>query len=140
MGNLNINKSIIGGNLTADPELKQTQNGIPVTSFTVAVRRRTSKGKEPITDFLTVVAWRQTAEFVCKYFHKGSSICVVGSNQTRTWKDNAGNNRYATEIVADEVYFVDSKSNNEPNSAPYIPDSYTAPQFEDITDEDELPF
>ncbi len=112
MANFNFNKAIIGGRLTADPELKTTTSGSSVVSFTVAVTRRfTSKeGEAPQTDFLNVVAWRKTAELVAKYFRKGSSICVTGSVQTRSWTDNDGKKRYATEIVADEINFVDSKS------------------------------
>ena len=112
MANFNFNKAIIGGRLTADPELKTTSNGSSVVSFTVAVTRRFTpkEGEAPQTDFLNVVAWRKAAELVAKYFHKGSSICVTGSIQTRSWTDNDGNKRYATEIVADENNFVDSKS------------------------------
>ena len=111
MANLNLNKAIIGGRLTADPELKTTPSGLSVTTFTVAVNRRTAKaGETPQADFINVTAWRQTAEFITKYFRKASSICIVGSIQTRSWTDQQGQKRFATEIVADEAYFVDSKS------------------------------
>ena len=106
MANFNLNKVIVGGRLTADPELKTTPNGVSVVSFSVAVNRKVGKDKEPVTDFLNVVAWRGTADFVSKYFRKGSSICVVGSLQVRKWQDKDGGNRYATEIVADEVHFA----------------------------------
>lgn len=145
MANLNLNKVIIGGRMTADAELKQTQSGVSVTSFTVAVNRRAGKDKQPETDFLNVVAWRQSAEIVCKYFRKGSSICVVGSVQTRKWQDKDGGNRYATEIIADEILFVDSKGEAQGASADasaYIPDAYTnaAPQMEEVSGDDDLPF
>ena len=112
MANFNFNKAIIGGRLTADPELKTLPNGTAVTTFTVAVNRRFTpkEGEAPQADFLTVTAWRKTAELVAKYFRKGSCICVVGSIQTRNWTDNDGKKHYATEIVADEVNFVDSRS------------------------------
>ena len=105
-----FNKVILIGNLCADPELKQTQNGVSVTSFSLAVGRRKVKDQEPQTDFITVVAWRSTAEFICKYFQKGKSILVVGSLQTRTWEDQNGQKRYATEVVAEEAQFVEKKS------------------------------
>ena len=110
MANFNLNKVIIGGRLTADPELKTTPNGISVMSFTVAVNRHTSGNAEQQADFLNVTAWRGTAEFITRYFRKSSSICLMGSLQTRSWTDQNGQKRFATEIVADEAYFVDSKS------------------------------
>ncbi len=150
MANFNFNKVILGGRLTADPELKTTSSGISVTSFTVAVNRsfRPKNGEEPQADFLNVTAWRQTAEFVTRYFRKASSICVVGSLQTRSWVDQNGQKRFATEVVADEAYFVDAKSesplavqqaaaagfqntapNFQNNPAPsYIPEGYGAQQ------------
>lgn len=157
MANFNFNKVILGGRLTADPELKTTPSGIPVTTFTVAVNRRFGgkTGEEAQADFFNVTAWRQTAEFITRYFRKASSICVVGTLQTRTWEKD-GVKHYATEIVADEAYFVDAKSES-PNAAQqaqaagqtqaqpsYMPDAYmqqSAPQFEEIGDDDgELPF
>lgn len=138
MANFNINKVIIGGRLTADPEVKQTPNGVSVASFSVAVSRKVGKDKEPATDFLNVVAWRGTADFVGKYFHKGSSICVVGSLQVRKWQDKDGGNRYATEIVADEVNFVDGK--NEQGGGSYVPDAYSSPKMEDVETDEDLPF
>lgn len=158
MANFNLNKVILGGRLTADPELRTTTNGITVTTFTVAVTRSyRSADQQAQSDFINVVAWRQTAEFVSKYFRKGSSICVLGSIQTRSWKDQSGQTRYATEVVADEVNFVDSKSesasrqNSAPAPAPaYTPESYGAPsyassaaatpKFEEMSNEDDLPF
>lgn len=145
MANFNINKVILGGRLSADPELKQTQGGTSVCSFSIAVNRKYQKDGNQEADFINIVAWRTTAEFVCKYFKKGSSICVVGSIQNRSWEDNNGNKRYATEVIADEVVFVDSKSDGQAtaNTGNYIPNAYTAPQgqFEEIPDNgDDLPF
>ena len=138
MANFNLNKVILGGRLTADPELKQTPQGVSVTSFSVAVNRR---GKEQQADFINCVAWRQTAEFICKFFKKGSSICIVGNIQTRTWNDTQNNKRYATEVIVDEAYFVDSKSDGAPSftEAPAF-QTQQAPKFEEITGDDELPF
>ena len=100
--------------MTADPELKQTASGISVLSFTIAINRRVSSKNgeqgENQADFINVVAWRHTAEFISKYFRKGSSICVTGSIQNRTWTDQQGNKRYATEIIVDEAFFVDNSS------------------------------
>ena len=145
-----LNSVIIMGRLTADPELRTTPNGLSVTSFTVAVDRNYKSGDERQTDFISVVAWRQTAEFIARYFHKGSALCVTGSLQTRTWQDQNGQKRYATEVVVDEAMFVDSK--NEGGSAQtYTPDAYNtpsyasapaaaAPKFEEIKTDDDLPF
>ena len=146
MGNFNFNRVIIGGRLTADPELKTTTTDVSVTSFTVAVNRRfgNKNGEERQADFINVTAWRQQAELVTRYFKKGSSICIVGSIQTRNWTDNDGNKRYATDVVADEVVFVDSKG--ESSAAPaqatptYIPSAYTTPVMEEITEDEDLPF
>ena len=153
MANFNFNKVILGGRLTADPELKQTQSGIPVVSFSIAVNRRyQSKDAPQQTDFFNVTAWRATAEFVSKYFRKGSSICVTGTIQNRTWTDQQGQKRYATDIVADEVMFVDSRqeSSGAPAAPQYTPDAYSAPsfstpaasapKFEEVKTDDDLPF
>lgn len=123
MANLNLNKVVLGGRLTSDVELKQTPQGIAVCQFSIAINR---KGKEAGTDFINCVAWRNTAEFISKYFKKGSSICVTGSIQVRSWEDN-GNKRYATEVLVEEAMFVDSKADNET-------------KFEEIGEDDELPF
>ena len=152
MSNLNLNKVVLCGRLTADPELKQTQNGIAVVSFTIAVNRRFTRGADgqnnSQADFINCVAWRQTAEFISRYFKKGSSLCVTGSIQTRTWNDNTGAKRYATDVVVDEAMFVDSRSDNA-GSASYVPDAYGSPSyssgvetpnFEEIKTDDDLPF
>lgn len=156
MANFNLNKVILGGRLTADPELKTTASGVSVTSFTIAVNRRfSSKSGEGDTqaDFFNVTAWRQTAEFITRFFRKASSICICGSIQNRSWTDAQGVKRYATDIVADEAYFVDAKNENPVSasqSSSYVPDSYgaadfsnmnnSAPNFAEIADDEELPF
>ena len=103
-----LNIAAIMGRLTADPELRHTPNNVPVTSFSVAVARSfVRQGQERETDFINVVAWRSTAEFVCRYFKKGNMIAVNGSIQTRKYQDRDGNNRTAFEIVADNVHFCE---------------------------------
>lgn len=139
MSNLNLNKVIIAGHISQDFEVKQTQSGLSVVSLTVAVNRpqKDSEGKS-ITDFISVTAWRQAAETVGKYFKKGSAICVSGAIQTRSWTDQNGQKRYATDIVADNVYFIDSKADMEQGvGAAQIPAEQ--PHFEEINDDD-LPF
>lgn len=111
MANLNLNKVVIAGRLTSDPELKTTQNGVSVTTFSVAVNRAyVPKDGERQADFINCTAWRQTAEFITKYFAKGSSICVVGSIQTRKWENQDGETAYYFGVAVDEAMFVDSKS------------------------------
>lgn len=138
MANFNFNKTILGGRMTADPELKTTPSGVSVTSFSIAVTRKGTKD-DPKTDFINCVAWRGTAEFIQKYFTKGSSICVVGNLQTRTWEDNNGNKRYVTEVVVEEASFVDSKS-DAPGSTFTAPTNGTESNFVEIGDEDVLLF
>lgn len=104
-----FNTVILTGRLTADPELKTTANGVSVTSFTIAVQRKYKQGEESQADFINIVAWRQTAEFITKYFHKGSMIGIEGSIQTRKYQDKDGNNRVAFEVIANNVQFVESK-------------------------------
>ncbi len=155
MSSLNLNKVVLCGRLTADPELKQTQSGIGVVTFTLAVNRRfqsrsADQQQAQQADFISVVAWRQTAEFISKYFKKGSALCVTGSLQTRTWQDPQGNRRYATEVVVDEAMFVDSRGEAGAPVGYSMPDAYTtasfatpaaAPaNFEDVKAEDDLPF
>lgn len=116
-----LNISIIMGRLTADPELRATANGTSVCTFTVAVERDyTPKGSKRQTDFITVVAWRQTAEFVCKYFAKGSMIAVHGALQTRKYEDSNGNKRTAVEIVASGVSFTGEKRDTQPVITPAL--------------------
>lgn len=139
-----FNVVILTGRLTADPELKKTTSGISVTSFSIAVARRYRSGEEQQTDFIRVVAWRQTAEFVSKYFKQGSMIGIEGSIQTRTYTDRDGNNRTAFEVVANNVQFVESKrdsSGGAPTGA--VPASFSNTSDEDfteITGDDDLPF
>lgn len=158
MANFNFNRVILGGRLTADPELKTTPSGISVTTFSIAVNKRVKEGEEAQADFFNVTAWRQTAEFITRYFRKASSICIVGTLQTRTWTDQQGQKRYATEIVASEAFFVDAKSEMPqsaaqpqktqsyapPASTPYVPEAYqtnmTMPDFSTLPDDEELPF
>ena len=143
--NFNFNKAIIGGRLTAQPELKTTQSGTSVTSFSIAVNRKKGKDGDQQSDFINCVAFRERAELICRYFGKGSSICIVGEIQTRKWQDNNGNNRTATEVIVNEVNFVDSKGEGQgapaASSTPsYTPDAYKAPQFEEMAKDDDLPF
>ena len=110
MASFNFNKVILGGRIARDPELKTTQSGLSVTQFSIAVNRKSTKEQQaPQADFINVTAWRNTAEFITKFFRKGSSICIVGSLQTRSFTDKTGSKREVTEVVADEAYFVDSK-------------------------------
>ena len=112
-----FNLVVLTGRLTADPELKTTPNGISVTSFSIAVGRRYRAGEEAQTDFINIVAWRQTAEFITKYFKKGSLIGIEGSIQTRRYTDKNGNNRTAFEVVANNVQFVESKRDSAVSAA-----------------------
>ena len=132
-----MNKAILVGRLTRDPELKSTANGTNVCSFSVAVNRRYKNAEGNYdADFINCTAWRQTAEFVSKYFTKGRMIGVVGSIQTRNYDDKDGKKVYVTEVAADEVYFVESKGDNNTNTAPVADVNDFAP----IDDTDELPF
>ena len=149
-----FNKVILIGNMTADPELKQTAAGISVCSFSIAVNRRfakTEQGQQNV-DFINIVTWRQSAEFVSRYFKKGNPILVCGQLQTRTWTDTQGQKRYATEVVADEVSFVTSAAAGAQAPAAggaqgYTPDAYGAPSystgsanFEELPSDGDLPF
>ena len=110
------NKIVLMGRLTRDPELRKTGSGTAVTSFTLAVDRDfKSQSGEKETDFIDVVAWRSTAEFVAKYFTKGRMAVVEGRLQIRDWKDREGNNRRSAEVIADNVYFGDSKRDGGDN-------------------------
>lgn len=159
-----LNVAAIVGRLTADPELKHTSGDVSVVSFTLAVGRSYAKaGTERQTDFIDVVAWRSTADFICRYFRKGQLMAVQGSIQTRTYQDKNGNNRKAVEIVADNVHFVESKRSEEGDSygqsnsysrndsyAPSRPAAFNEPasayssgtsgDFEEIPGDDDLPF
>lgn len=152
-----LNVAVLMGRLVADPELRHTPNDVAVTSFTIAVDRSYVKaGAERQADFIDIVAWRATADFVCKYFRKGQLIAVQGSIQTRSYQDKDGNKRKAFEIVADNVHFAESKrdgaapsgngyggySRSEAPAAAPAP-AYTSGNtgdFEEIPTDDDLPF
>ena len=150
-----FNKVILIGNMTADPELKQTAGGVSVCSFSIAVNRRFAKadqGQQNV-DFINIVTWRQQAEFVSRYFKKGNPILICGQLQTRSWTDNQNQKRYATEVQADEVSFVASAAQSGAqggavNGGAYTPDAYGAPafnsapsvNFEEIPNDGDLPF
>lgn len=147
MANLNLNKVILGGRLTADVELKQTPSGVSVAQFSLAVNRKYQVEGQQQTDFINCVAWRQTAEFISKYFRKGSSLCVVGQVQTRSWTDQNNQKRYATEVIVDEALFVDSKNEAQQTgtaTADQTPaPTFKAPEvanFEPLAQDDDLPF
>lgn len=147
-----LNKIFLQGRLVADPELRHTQSGIPVASFRIAVDRDyKNQNGEKETDFINIVAWRGTGEFVSRYFYKGRMAIVVGQLQIREYTDRDGNRRYMTEVVANNIYFGDSKkdsttSNNNTGQESYS--NYGPPDggvgngaFSELTDDDgELPF
>ena len=123
-----MNKVILIGNLTKEPEAKNTQSGVSVCTFTVAVRRRFKDADgEYQSDFINCVAWRQTANFISSYFHKGSKIAITGNIQTRSYDDSNGQKKYVTEVIVDEAEFVESKSTAQ--KAATKPDSYEEDQF-----------
>ena len=112
-----MNKVILMGRLTKDPEMRQTQSGVAVCSFSIAVNRRFAKEGQQTADFLNCTAWRNTAEFISKYFTKGNMISVVGCLQSRSWDGSDGKKQYATDIVVEEAYFTGSKENTAPAPA-----------------------
>ena len=140
-----MNNICISGNITKDIEVKNTTTGKTVTSFDVAVKRPMTKDT---TDFFTVVAWGQSAEYLGKYAKKGSKVVIAGKLTTRKWQDNNGNNRIAFEIVADNVELMDSRNASEISVADaYVPDAYGSPNFstdvpnfEEVKTDDDLPF
>lgn len=138
------NKVILMGRITADPELKQTPSGVSVTNFTLAVDRKYNKGEEKQADFITIIAWRHTADFITKYFTKGSAILIEGELQTRSWTDQQGNKRYATEVVASVAAFCEAKHSAETNSLPPTQNGAQArdfaPQWEELDSDEPLPF
>lgn len=150
-----LNRVILMGRLVADPELKTTPSGISVTSFRIAVERSYAKaGEERQADFINVVCWRNTAEFVCKYFRKGSLIALEGQLQGRTYQDKDGSNRYIVEVVADKVSFTGEKTTEKQERQEKKPQGYPAPagatptvyasgsdrDFEEMPLDDDLPF
>ena len=126
-----LNVVVLSGRLTADPELKTTQNGVSVCSFSIAVERRYRQGEERQADFINIVTWRSSAEFVSKYFKKGQMIAVRGAIQTRRYQDKDGNNRTAFEVVADDVQFADFGKKEDKPSADVDPANDPLPQFAD---------
>jgi single-strand DNA-binding protein len=140
-----MNKAILMGRLTRDPELRTTSNQVPWCSFTIAVDRRFKNASgEKQADFIPIVAWRQQAEFCSRYFRKGSRIAVVGSIQTRSWDDAEGKRHNMTEVIADEVYFTESKRSDSGGEAPAGPPAGQAPAgdgfFPSPDDDTALPF
>ena len=152
-----FNKVFIMGNISNELELKQTQSGTSVCSFNVAVNRYAKDPREAKTDFFTVVAWQQKAEFVSRYFKKGQAIVVCGRLENREWTDKQGNKRISTEIIAEEVSFAGGKENsaegkNNAPTQPYMPNAYTqyptdnfastqnSQNFEEIPGDETLPF
>ena len=131
-----FNLVVLTGRLTADPELRYTANNTPVTSFSIAVDRRAKQGEERQADFIPIVAWKQTAEFVSKYFQKGSMIGIEGTIQMRQYRDKEGAKRTAFEVIANNVQFVESKK--QENTRP----SVMIDPEEDFTEvaDDDLPF
>lgn len=138
-----VNCAVIMGRLVANPELRATKSsGVSITSITVAVERNFS-GEDKQTDFIDVIAWRGTAEFICKYFSKGSMIAIQGKIQTRTYEDKNGNKRKAVEIVADNVSFCGGKNSESDNSVSSTPvPAYSNSDDNDFREipEDDLPF
>ncbi len=139
-----FNLVVLTGRLTADPELKTTPNGVSVTSFSIAVSRRYRAGEETQADFINIVAWRQTAEFITKYFKKGTMIGIEGSIQTRRYVDKDGKNRTVFEVVANNAQFVESKRDggaaNDTADAPASYSNATANEFAEISGDEDLPF
>lgn len=136
-----LNRIALMGRIANDLELKQTPNGVYVTSFRIAVDRNYSSNGQKVTDFIKVVAWRQTAEFICNYFSKGRMIAIEGSLQTRNYEDKNGSKRTAYEVVIDQAYFADSKQgeNNQAMNKPKQEPNFD--EYEELeSDEADLPF
>ncbi len=152
MSNFNFNKTMLGGRLTADPENKQTPSGAAVTTFTIAVSRHYAKNTEekPVTDFFKIYAWNGLADFVARFFRRGSAIFVVGRIQNRSYVDHEGTKRYVTEIVAEEISFVESKGETASvpgtggasveKPAPLASSYASAEDFASVGSDEDLPF
>lgn len=134
-----LNNVTLMGRLTAAPELKTTTGGINVMSFTIAVDRRYQQNGERQADFINCVAWRNTAEFITRFFKKGDMIAVIGEIQTRKYQDQNGNNRTAVEVVINQASFCGGKNNNNDNNADGVAYGING-NFEELADDDELPF
>lgn len=141
---MSLNHIVIMGRLTKDPELRHTQSGVAVASFTLAVERDFAGGGHKQTDFIDIVAWRNTGEFVAKYFTKGQMAAVSGRLQLRDWTDNDGKKRKAAEVVADQVYFAESKKPESTVKRDEDPHYYNIGAdesgFTEVDDSGELPF
>lgn len=137
-----FNAVTLSGRLTADPELKTTTSGTAVTSFSIAVDRPVYKDGEKKTDFIKIVAWRGNAEFISKYFRKGSLIGIEGSIQTRNYEDKNGNARVAFEVIANKAHFLEKKRDNDEqaNFTPSYQNADTSDFSEIGTDDEDLPF
>jgi single-strand DNA-binding protein len=142
-----FNKVILIGNLVDNPELKQTPSGVPVTNFRIAVSRKFKRENEQDADFISIVAWRKAAEFVNRYFTKGKSILVCGQLQSHSWTDNDGNKRGTLEVVAEEVSFVERKtdegsaqSSTSTTSTSYNATSEEFAEFVEMSEDSDLPF
>lgn len=150
-----LNNVVLMGRLTADPELRHTPNDIPVTTFTLAVNRSFAKaGSGRATDFIDIVAWRNTAEFVSRYFNKGQLVAVEGSIQTRTYQDKEGKNRKVFEVIANNVHFAEAKrdgisnsSNASNNNSNFNSENFgnsfengSVDDFKEVPMDDDLPF
>lgn len=134
-----LNKIILMGRLTADPEIKQTQSGINTVSFSIACERDyAASGEKRQVDFINIVAWRQTAEVISKYFSKGRMIAIEGRLQTRDYTDANGNKHYLTEVVANRAYFADSKPDWQTKSD--IKSQEQTAEYEEIDDDEDVPF
>ena len=138
MANFNLNKVILGGRIASDVSLAVTPGGVSYVRFTLAVTRRGANGE---TDFITVSAWRQTAEFITRYFTKGNAICVSGAIRTDVWEDREGHKRRNISVIADEAYFVDSKGDSAGAADDPAAVSPTKKEnFEAVDENEELPF
>lgn len=136
-----LNKVILMGRLTRDPEIRYTQNNTPVASYSIAVDRNYSKDQDRQTDFIDIVSWNKSAEFVSKWFKKGSLIVVVGRLQVRKWQDKDGNNRISYEVISEEVSFGGSKNDSDSDSSGSRANATIDAENTDDTDDDgEMPF
>ena len=133
-----INNVVLTGRLARDPEIKQTQSGVSVCNFCIAVDRQYKSGEEKICDFINCVAWRSTADFVRKWFHKGDGIGVIGCIQTRKWATESGENRYATEVLCQQVSFLDGKKNAAEATQTPVEAAQNYSEIENISED--LPF
>jgi single-strand DNA-binding protein len=134
-GEISMNKVMIIGRLTRNPELRYTSSNTPVASFTLAINKRLTQNGAPSADFIPVTAWQKTAEFICKHFRKGSKIAIVGRLQSKSWEDTEGRKNYIVEIVVEEVDFAESKQINSADPADNSDNSGYFP-----VDDDTVPF